>query len=198
LDKARFRDLFGRYRWILVIVLIGGLSGIGHATSLFERVGDVEQVRDWILEAGGWGVVLLLGLFIAAELAHIPGLLFVFAAMVVYGEWRGILLSLGGTTLAAVVGFLVVRGVGGQPLGRIRRPRMRKVMQLVERRPITTVFALRVVFQLMPAVTYFLAMSRVRLRDYTCGTLLGLAVIVTSLGLFFDWLQEQPWLRHLL
>lgn len=198
MDRGRLRDLFGRYRWVLVLVLVGGLAGIGHATGLYERVDDADEVREWVLGADGWGVVLLLGLFVAAELAHIPGLLFVFAAMVVYGEWRGILLSLGGTTLAAVVGFLVVRGVGGQPLGRIRRPGMRKLMRLVERRPVTTVFALRVVLQLMPAVTYFLAMSRVRLRDYTYGTALGLSVIVTSLGLFFDWLKEQPWLQHLL
>jgi uncharacterized membrane protein YdjX (TVP38/TMEM64 family) len=45
---------------------------------------------------------------------------------VVYGEWRGILLSLGGTTTAALVGFLVALGVGGQPIGRIRRRRLRK------------------------------------------------------------------------
>jgi uncharacterized membrane protein YdjX (TVP38/TMEM64 family) len=197
-SSGRFKEVFARYRWVLVILLVGGLAGIGHASGLYDRIDSVDQVRDWLLEADGWGVVLLLGLFVAAELAHIPGLLFVFAAMVVYGEWRGILLSLGGTTLAAVVGFLVVRGVGGQPLGRIRRRRVRKVMQLVERRPIVTTFTLRVVLQLMPAVTYLLAMSRIRLRDYTYGTLLGLAVIVTSLGLFFDWLKEQPWFEHLL
>jgi uncharacterized membrane protein YdjX (TVP38/TMEM64 family) len=197
-DRAKLLEQFGRHRWILVFVLIGAAVGIGHATELYDRVDDVDEVREWLVEADGWGVVLLLGLFIAAELAHIPGLIFVFAAMVVYGEWRGILLSLGGATMAAIVGFLVVRGVGGQPLGRVRRPVVRKAMGLIERRPVSMVFAMRVVLQLMPAVTYMLAMSRIRLRDYTFGTLLGLAIVVTGFGLFFDWLKEQPWLQHFL
>ena len=55
---------------------------------------SVDGLRTWIAGAGPWGYVLLLVTFALGELAHIPGLVFVFAAVLAYGQLEGGALNL--------------------------------------------------------------------------------------------------------
>jgi len=47
---------------------------------------------------------------------------------------------------------------------------------------------LRLVFWLAPPVNYALALSKVRLRDFILGSVLGLLVPIGIATFFFDWL----------
>jgi uncharacterized membrane protein YdjX (TVP38/TMEM64 family) len=58
----------------------------------------------------------------------------------------------------------------------------------VDERPLLAVTALRSVLWMTPALTYALALTRVRFRDYIAGTALGLALPIAAMSVFFDWL----------
>lgn len=189
MDKGKLLHYFQKYRWTLVLVLLAALFVVGHVTGLTEKL-EIEQVKTWVRDAGPWGVVLFVGLFVVGELVHVPGLVFVAAAMYVYGEWQGVMVSLGGAVVSVTVSFLIIRFVGGQPLHRIRWNFIRRMLAHLDERPITVVFLLRVVLWLAPVVNYVLAMSRVRFRDYLIGSALGLAIPVTGFALLFDYLKQ--------
>jgi uncharacterized membrane protein YdjX (TVP38/TMEM64 family) len=58
----------------------------------------------------------------------------------------------------------------------------------LDARPIRTVFALRLVLWLAPALNYALALTRARFRDYAIGSALGLILPVAGAAILFDWL----------
>ena len=66
-----------------------------------------------------------------------------------------------------------------------------RIFQQLDRRPVTSVFLLRTVFQTVPVMNYALALSAVRFRDYALGTLLGLPVPVAVYCLGFDFLEHR-------
>lgn len=182
-----------RYRWVAVVALFVGLYVVGRATGLVGAV-DPQTVRRWVQDAGPWGIVVFLGAFIAGSFVQVPGLVFVAAAIYLYGRGPGVALGLAGALLAMTVTFVVVRAVGGQPLGTAQRPFVRRTLQWIDTRPVLTVAALRLVFWLAPPVTYALALTGVRLRHYVLGSLLGLALPLAGFALAFDWLSRL-WLR---
>jgi uncharacterized membrane protein YdjX (TVP38/TMEM64 family) len=187
-----------RYRWVLAIALVVVLVGLIHATGLGERLDSVERVRTWVLGAGGWGLALFLGLFALGALAHMPGVLFLAAAMFIYPSWQGGVVAFVGAVLAVTVSFLVFRSVGGQPLGGLRQPLLRRVLRHLDDRPIRTVFLLRLILWLAPVVSSALALSSVRLRDYVVGSALGLALPIAAFALLFDFILRSGWLQQFL
>src|SRR5258706_443135 len=82
----------------------------------------------------------------AAQVAHLPGMAFVVAAVVSWGPALGGLIGWLGAVLAVCASFVVVRSVGGRAPAKLSRPRLEKLLAAVERRPIRTVMVLRMVF----------------------------------------------------
>ena len=149
---------------------------------------DAERVRQTVLEAGAWGALLFVVLFVVGELIHIPGMVFVAAGILAYGRVVGFGVSLFAALCSVGVSFVVVRAVGGKALAEIERPFVKKLMARLEQRPITTVMILRSILWLAPALNYALALSSIRLRDYLIGSALGLIVPVLAASFLFDWL----------
>jgi uncharacterized membrane protein YdjX (TVP38/TMEM64 family) len=56
----------------------------------------------------------------------------------------------------------------------MERPWLRLAMLRLETRPIATVAVLRLVFFMLPALNYVLALTPVRFRDFVVGSALGL------------------------
>ena len=87
--------------------------------------------------------------------------------------------------------FFLVRRVGGQALAHVKRARIAKVLERLDRHPIPTIIVLRLVLFLMPAVNYALAMTRVRFRDYFIGSALGLIVPMIVIAYAFEWVLAE-------
>lgn len=179
-----------RWRIGLLAALFLGSLAIAKLTGL-EEYADVERVRALMDSAGAWGVIAFVASFAVGELLHIPGLVFVGAASIAYGQGYGTLAAYVGAMASVTLSFLVVRAVGGQPLGDVRRPFMRKMLARLETRPILTVAVLRGVFWMSPALNYGLAMTKVRLREYLIGSALGLAIPIPIFVFFFEWIAAR-------
>lgn len=177
-----------RRSWLRLGILglfLVGLIALAAATGLRQRM-SLAQVRAMTEHAGVWGAALFTAVFCFGELIQIPGMLFVAAAILVYGRiWGGALAWVAGV-VAMSVSFVVVRAVGGRALTLVQRPIMKRLLAGLEARPVRSVFVLRILFQLSPAVSYVLALSPIRYLDYLVGSALGLVLPVLAVALFLE------------
>ena len=160
-----------------MVVLLVGLWWLTRATGLFDEL-SAEAVEQRISSYGAVGFVVYLVVFALALLAQLPGWVFIGAGALAYGPVYGFPAALVGATAAATVGFLFARFVGGDALGQIERPFVRRWLRKIDEAPIRTVIVLRLLTMVSPPVNYLLGMTRLRFRDYVVGSVAGLAVPV--------------------
>lgn len=158
----------------LAALLVLGLV-VGRATGATEAL-SADGVRAFVARAGALGVLAFLALFVLGELVHVPGLVFIGAAVALWGPLGGGLVGAAGSLISLVTTFAIVRGVGGRPLGELRFAFARRMLAGLERRPIATVAVLRTTLILSPPVTYALALSPIGFRDYLVGSAIGLVL----------------------
>lgn len=169
----------------LLAVLFGGSLLAAKLTGLTEMV-SVESIRALMDTAGPFGFFAFVAAFGVGELMHIPGVVFVGGAALAYGPIYGALAAYLGAVGSVILSFVVVRAVGGQPLGNIQRPRVKRILSRLDDHPVTTVALLRLIFWMAPFLNYGLAMSKVRFRDYLLGSAIGLALPIPLVVYFMD------------
>ncbi len=178
------RPAWGRLVGLVVVMAV--LFAIGHATGLTEYL-TREHLRALMESLGVWGVLLFFVLFAVGEFLHVPGIVFVLAALLAYGRVGGAIAAYVGALTSVSFSFLLVRRVGGQALAHVKRARIAKILEHLDRHPIPTIAVLRTFLFLLPAVNYALAMTRVRFRDYLLGSALGLVLPMIVVALAFEW-----------
>jgi uncharacterized membrane protein YdjX (TVP38/TMEM64 family) len=167
--------------FVVVSVLVAHLSGL---TEYLSR----DRIRELIVGLGPAGVVAFIGIFAVGELAHVPGFVFVAAAILAYGRVAGGVIGYVGALISVTVAFTVARAIGGQAFTAIRSPFVRRVLARVEERPMLTVLVLRALLAIAPPITYGLAFTRIKFRDYFVGSAIGLVPPLIVMSVFFDWL----------
>ena len=180
-----------RLRIAAVVLLFVGSLTVVKLTGLDAYL-DRETIRVFMTEAGALGFLAFLGAFAFGQLSHVPAWVFIGAATISYPQPLGALASYVGAIVSVMVTFYVVRVIGGQPIGDVKRPFVARALQRLETQPIRTVAVLRLVFNAASALNYALAMSRVRARDYAIGSALGLLIPVTVMSIFLE--QLMVWL----
>lgn len=164
-------------------LLLVSLGLVAWGLDLHTRV-TKDAVRE--LAGGPGGRALFVVAFCLGELLHLPGLLFVAAAVLVWGPVEGGAFAFAAGLLSLSLAFALTRLVGGQPLGVVQRPWVRRLLERLDRRPILTVAALRAVLAFAPPLNVALALTSLRFRDYLAGSALGLVPPVTLVALFVD------------
>jgi len=139
--------------------------------------------REELIALGWLAQPIFLLAFVAGELLHLPGLLFVAVARVVFGPTAGLALGYVGAVFAIGVAFAVSRQLvsAARATREPWRPRWvfaRRAFEKLEARPVRTIALLRVVFGLAPPLTYALAATPVRAREHLLGCAIGLVVPV--------------------
>lgn len=172
-------------RLLALVLILLSLFAVGHYTG-FNQSLSIEGIRQRVQDAGAYGVILLLVLFVIGLLVQVPGMVFVGVSIFVYGRLLGGGLAWFGGLLALSVSFLVVRSVGGEALAEIKSPFMKKIFARMDDYPIATVATLRIFFQFSPPLNYALALSPLKFRDYIIGSALGLMPVVVFVSLLFE------------
>jgi uncharacterized membrane protein YdjX (TVP38/TMEM64 family) len=179
------RSTPSRARLAVLAVILIGLFVAGKATGWTDSF-SVERIRELVARAGPLGYAAYAGTFALGELIHVPGALFVIAAVLAFGQAPGFAAGLLGGLFSVSTTFFVVRGIGGRPLGAVQRPIMKRLLAHLDEHPVRTIFLLRLVFWMAPPVNYALALSNVRFRHYFVGSLLGLVVPIGLIALFVE------------
>jgi uncharacterized membrane protein YdjX (TVP38/TMEM64 family) len=172
-------------RLIAVVALSVALIAVGKATGIVDQI-NVESLRAYVGGAGALGIVVYIAAFAAGQLLHVPGMIFVGAGILAYGKAIGFGVALAGAIMAVSLSFIVVRSIGGRALADVERPFVRKVMARLDARPITTVLLLRTFLWLNPGLSYGLALSNIRLRDFVIGSALGLVGPILMVTVLFE------------
>lgn len=175
-------------RLLGVAALFVGLMVVAQITGLADQTPAelIAKLRELMASAGGWGFLLLTVLFVLAELLHLPGMLFIAAAVLSYGQLVGGIVGYVSAVLAVSFTFGVVRTVGGSPLEEMENRWVQRILSKLDDRPIRTVALLRVPLSLAPQLSYAFALSSVKFRDHLIGSAIGLVPMITLFVVLFD------------
>jgi uncharacterized membrane protein YdjX (TVP38/TMEM64 family) len=162
-------------RWPLAFVV--GITALGFGLNAAGVIHvDAAAIVDAVRAAGPWGMFVLVALFALGTAVNLPGFVFVGAAVAIYGANVGFLVALVGAVVSVNFTFGLGRALG---LGRgtvLERPWQRWLVERLDRHPVAIMAALRTLVVVSPPVSYALALTRLRHRDYALGSAVGLIV----------------------
>jgi len=151
----------------------------------------IESIRTYLLAAGPLAILGYIVAFAVSNLLSVPGVIFISAAILVYGVGLGTVVAIVGALCSVVLNFVVVRKIGGTPLGDLKGAWARRALRYLDDYPIRTIFILRSLMLLNPHLNYTLALSSVKFRDYLIGSALGLIIPIGINALGLDYLFPQ-------
>lgn len=180
-----------RWRWVAVLAFVVALWAVLEFSGLRARL-NLQLLRDSLQQHLALGLVVFTGLFALANLMHIPGGVFLAAAVLAFGPVVGGGLTYVVANIACLLTFFAIRALGGaHALRGINSRLARRLFERLDAHPLRSVIVLRLVFQTMPTLNYALALSGVHWRHYALGTLLGLplpiAVMTGLVGTVAAW-----------
>jgi uncharacterized membrane protein YdjX (TVP38/TMEM64 family) len=118
--------------------------------------------------------------------ACVSGTLLAAATGLLLGGPAGMPVALAGAMLGSVVAFLIARQVGRGPVDALAGPRLERLRARIEKRPVLAVALIRIAPASPAAVlNYGAGLTRIRLREFLAGSVLGGAPRVlayTALG----------------
>lgn len=175
------RRVFGsRACAVLVVGLLATLAVLARRSGV-----DAATLQGELVALGCFAAPVFIVAFTAGELLHLPGILFVVAARVVFGPTLGLALGYAGAVVALTVSFFVARRVvvAARATREPWRPRwrpLRVTFERLEAHPVASIAVLRLVLWLAPPLTYALAATKVRARDHLIGCAIGLVAPVVA------------------
>jgi uncharacterized membrane protein YdjX (TVP38/TMEM64 family) len=185
--SARSTALHKYRRPLLVLLFLGVLLAAFQLSGLRAQF-DLEFLRLQLQENWLTGLLLFIVLFALGNLIHIPGWIFLAAAVLALGQTWGGLATYLAATISCSITFFTIRWLGGDALRLLKNRYAIRLLSHLDERPVRSIFLLRCVLQTAPPLNYALALSGVRFRHYLLGSLLGLPVPITFYCVFFDYL----------
>lgn len=137
--------------------------------------GGPDRLRSLVESAGWAGVVVFVLGYAVLVLVPSPASVLTILGGALFGVWWGALLAWSGALLGAVGGFAIGRRLGRPAVDRLLRGRLRQADQVLAHHGLTAVLVVRLLplFPFTP-LNYASGLLRVRRRDYTLGTALGI------------------------
>jgi uncharacterized membrane protein YdjX (TVP38/TMEM64 family) len=179
----KYKRLLAVFGFLALLFAVFELSGLrGHF--------NLQFLQFTIRQHQIGGLLIFILLFSLGNLIHIPGWVFLAAAVLALGRTMGGMVTYIAASVACVTTFFIIRYVGGDALRKLDNKIAAGLLRQLDAHPIRSVALLRVMFQTVPALNYTLAMSGVSFRQYLAGTLLGLPLPIMLYCLFFDYLAK--------
>jgi len=170
-------------RWqraLVVLLALSALFAVGKIFALDQYL-HASRMRQAVDSAGSFGSVLFVAIFVAAVLAQIPGIPFVLIAPALFPLPKAWFLCTLASNISVLLGFELVRRIGGSPLAEIEQPLLRRILASLDTRPVLSVTLLRTLTIMFPPVTSALALTQLRARDHALGSAIGMLLPVTAL-----------------
>jgi uncharacterized membrane protein YdjX (TVP38/TMEM64 family) len=179
--------LSGSRRLLLVILFLLALFALFEALGIRAQF-NLGALQSLILMHPILGLLLFTLLFALGNLIQIPGWVFLAAAVLALGRVYGGIATYLAACASCLFTYFTIRTIGGDALRELDSRLARRLLAGLDRHPLWSIIALRMLFQTVPALNYALALSGVRFRHYLFGTLLGLPLPIALYCLFFDYL----------
>lgn len=151
---------------------------------------DVDELRRWSLGLGPWFPLVFLLVHALTTISPFPRTVFTVSAALLFPAWAAVALSVGASTISAVLALWIIRGAARDLVAsHLHGPTWERVHRRVARRGWLAVGSLRMI----GALPFFLvnaasALSPVRAIPYALATLVGMLpgtvlVIMLTVGL---------------
>lgn len=137
---------------------------------------QVLQLLEWFKQQGAWAPLLFILIMAAVVVLLLPGALFTVGAGFVFGVVLGSVYVVLGTTLGAVIAFLLARYLFGDRAKRfiMDRAKLRLVNEEFSKNDWKIVLLTRLVpFFPSKVANYFFGLTHFSLRGYIIGSILG-------------------------
>jgi uncharacterized membrane protein YdjX (TVP38/TMEM64 family) len=170
----------------IAIAIVAGVMIYASVTGEITATG----VKGWLDRMGPWAPPLFVAGFVLGSSVGLPGVAFVVGARLAFGPWLGFALAYGGGLLAVTVPFLTARALrkGDVPPWRPTGKRIGWLFAHLEAHPFWVVLGLRLLLWFNSAVTYALALSPIRSRDYVLACAVALAPVAAIASFVSGWI----------
>lgn len=166
-------------------LLIFSTAVVGlYASGLHEKI-DAQRLQAWVRGAGAWGGVAFVVAYAVLQPLGVRSLLFLVTAPLLWSPAIAFCLSWFGAIAASMVGFFTARFVARDWAQHRAPARIRKLDAKLAEDGFRTVTLLRLIFYTTPALQLGLGISRVPVRSFVLGTIVGVlpfTLIMTLLG----------------
>lgn len=143
---------------------------------LFGVDQQVLSLLGWLEAQGGWASLLFVLIMVVVVVLLVPGVLFTTGAGFVFGLVEGTVYVVTGTTLGAILAFLIARHLFGERATRyvLRRAKLKRVSEELTPHGWKIVMLTRLVpFFPFKLSNYFFGLTAFSLRHFSVGTFLG-------------------------
>lgn len=162
------------WKTLIAVIILIALIVIGRYYHLHDRLKDALV---WISDLGPIGMLIFLGLYVAATVLFLPGSILTLGAGVLYGVVKGTILVSISSTLGATVAFLIGRYLARDWVARkIERNNKFKAMDDAVAREGWKIVLLTRLSPIFPfnLLNYAFGLTRVRLKHYFLASWLGM------------------------
>lgn len=165
--------------WIriaVVIAAVAGLTALWKFTPLVELL-DARQITAWAREFGGqwWAPLLTMAAYTPAAATMFPRPLITLFAVIAFGPWMGFAYAMLGIELSAWVTFVAGKQFNRDTVRRVAGSKLNDVIQVLRRRGLLAITALRLVPLAPFAVEGIVAGAvGVKLWHFMLGTAIGM------------------------
>lgn len=171
--------------WVLAIVLAVLIIGPGNIVNAYRTV-TPQGIRHFVLSFGALSMVIYIFMHVIRPFTFLPATPFTIAGGFIFGNFYGLLFSVIGTMLSAVLTFFLSRYLFREQVKRWLKGRYDGIDKSLEGNGMYMI----AVFRLIPvvpfdAVGYVAGVSSIKFRDYMIGSLIGElpgAFVLTMLG----------------
>lgn len=155
-----------------------------YASGLHEQI-DARGLQAWVRGAGAWGGVAFVVAHAVLQPLGVRSVLFLVTAPLLWSPATAFFLSWLGAIAASMVAFAAARFVAQEWAQRRAPARIRALDAKLAEDGFRTVTLLRLLFYTTPALQLGLGISRVPMRSFVLGTIVGVfpfTLIMTLLG----------------
>lgn len=182
---------------VTIVVAVAALTALWKWTPLAELL-EANRVTQWARELGSswWAPILVMLAYTPAALTMFPRPLITLFAVVAFGPWLGFLYAMLGIELAAWLTFVAGKRLDREAVRRVAGAKLNDIIQVLRRRGLLAITALRLVPLAPFAVEGIVAGAvRVKLWHFMLGTAIGILPGTLTSTVFGDQLQaamEDP------
>lgn len=190
-------------RRALLLFACVALSVAVYATGVLDVLTEPERFRELAVEnESAFAASYVLVLTVVSALG-IPGIIFMVPAPLVFAKWTAFWLGLVGGVLGSYLSYALARYVLRDYATEKFGTRFASWNERLEKNAFVAVLSMRLMFFLLPPVSFAIGLTKVRTLPFLLGTTLGalpwIAFISFVGGSFLDWLAMQPaWVHALL
>ncbi len=175
----------GVLKYVFAFIIIGVIIFILNKFNIFKGYG-ANEMKEYVKSFGVWAPIIYLGILAILPLLLFPDSVMVMAGGMIFGLYKGTLLTLLGSLIGGTVAFYISRNLGQNAVKKIIKKDLVLFREQSEKNGFIIILLLRLV-PLFPfkVVSYSAGLSDIKYKDFLLATAIGALpgmIVYTNVG----------------